>query len=138
MNYKILSYLGKINYLQNITTIINFDYRKYLIYYFYNRVRLNIEKFVVQNEILLLEPVSFTLLIKRNLSSAWFTSIPDIDMSGRLNKINILISKEDYITAMKVLEKNLGETVEDKKFTASVNKKKVEIEVLHHRPGRYE
>ncbi|XP_026298323.1 vacuolar protein sorting-associated protein 13 isoform X3 [Apis mellifera] len=102
-----------------------------------SRVRLNIEKFVVQNEILLLEPVSFTLLIKRNLSSAWFTSIPDIDMSGRLNKINILISKEDYITAMKVLEKNLGETVEDKKFTASVNKKKVEIEVLHHRPDKF-
>lgn len=138
MNYKILSYLGKSNYLQNIT-IINFDNRKYLvIYYFYNRVRLNIEKFLVQNEILLLEPVSFTLLIKRNLSTAWFTSIPDIDMSGRLNKINILISKEDYATAMKVLEKNLGETVEDKKFIASVNKKKVEIEVLHHRPGRYE
>lgn len=93
------------------------------------------EKFAIENEILLLEPVSFTLLIKRNLSTAWFTSIPDIDMSGRLNKINILISKEDYATALKVLEKNLGETVEDTKLTASVSQseKKLEVEVLQHR-----
>ncbi|OAD52957.1 Vacuolar protein sorting-associated protein 13A, partial [Eufriesea mexicana] len=100
-----------------------------------SRVRLNMEKFTVENEILLLEPVSFTLLMKRNLSTAWFTSIPDIDMSGRLNKINILISKEDYATTMKVLEKNLGETVEDKKLTTSINQaeKKLEVEVLQHR-----
>lgn len=93
------------------------------------------EKFAIENEILLLEPVSFTLLIKRNLSTAWFTSIPDIDMSGRLNKINILISKEDYATALKVLEKNLSETVEDTKLTASVSQseKKLEVEVLQHR-----
>lgn len=104
-------------------------------YYFYNSVRLNMEKFAIENEILLLEPVSFTLLIKRNLSTAWFTSIPDIDMSGRLNKINILISKEDYATTLKVLEKNLGETVEDTKLTASVSQseKKLEVEVLQHR-----
>lgn len=95
--------------------------------------------FAIENEILLLEPVSFTLLIKRNLSTAWFTSVPDIDMSGRLNKINILISKEDYATAMRVLEKNLGETAEDKKFTANVNQseKKLEVEVLqHHQSGK--
>lgn len=93
------------------------------------------EKFAIENEILLLEPVSFTLLIKRNLSTAWFTSIPDIDMSGRLNKINILISKEDYATALKVLERNLGETVEDTKLTTSVSQseKKLEVEVLQHR-----
>lgn len=95
------------------------------------------EKFTVENEILLLEPVSFTLLMKRNLSTAWFTSIPDIEMSGRLNKINILISKEDYATAMKVLEQNLDEAVEDKPFTSNVNQgdKKLEVEVLQHRPS---
>ncbi|CAK9800782.1 Intermembrane lipid transfer protein Vps13, partial [Anthophora quadrimaculata] len=100
-----------------------------------SRVKLNMEKFSIEHEILLLEPVSFTLLIKRNLSTAWFTSIPDIDMSGRLNKISILISKEDYATALKVLAENLGETVEDKKLTSSVNQseKKVEVEVLQHR-----
>lgn len=79
------------------------------------RVRLNTEKFISENEVLLLEPVTFTLLMKRNLSTAWFTAIPDIDMSGRLNKINLLLSKEDYATILKVLEQNLGETFEDPK-----------------------
>lgn len=80
-----------------------------------SRVRLNTKQFTSENEVLLLEPVTFTLLMKRNLSTAWFTSIPDIDMFGRLNKINLLLSKEDYITVLKVLEQNLGETVEDSK-----------------------
>ncbi|XP_015584675.1 vacuolar protein sorting-associated protein 13 isoform X2 [Cephus cinctus] len=78
-----------------------------------SRVRLNKDNFVLENEVLLLQPVSFTLLIKRNLSTAWFTSIPDIDMSGRLNLIELLLSQEDYAMVMKVLEGNLGETIED-------------------------
>lgn len=80
-----------------------------------SRIRLNVEKFTSENEVLLLEPVTFTLLIKRNLSTAWFTSIPDIEMSGRLNKINLLLSKEDYATILKVLEQNLSESFEDAK-----------------------
>ncbi|EFN74999.1 Vacuolar protein sorting-associated protein 13A [Camponotus floridanus] len=84
------------------------------------RVRLNTEKFINENEVLILEPVTFTLLMKRNLSTAWFTAIPDIDMSGRLNKINLLLSKEDYATILKVLEQNLGETFEDSKLVQPV------------------
>lgn len=98
------------------------------------------EKFAVESEILLLEPLTFTLLIKRNLSTAWFTSIPDIEMSGRLNKINILISKEDYATALKVLEENLGEMAEDIKVLQNVsqNEKQFEVEVLqHHQDGKF-
>ncbi|XP_039312283.1 vacuolar protein sorting-associated protein 13 isoform X2 [Solenopsis invicta] len=85
-----------------------------------SRIRLNMEKFTSENEVLLLEPVTFTLLMKRNLSTAWFTTIPDIDMSGRLNKINLLLSKEDYATILKVLEQNLGETFEDSKPVQAV------------------
>ncbi|XP_035721159.1 vacuolar protein sorting-associated protein 13-like isoform X2 [Vespa mandarinia] len=81
------------------------------------RIRLNKIEFTIENQVLLLEPVSFTLLMKRNLSTAWFTSIPDIDMSGRLNKINLLLSQEDYATIMKVLEENLGESMEEPKPT---------------------
>ncbi|XP_053986716.1 intermembrane lipid transfer protein Vps13 isoform X2 [Hylaeus volcanicus] len=106
-----------------------------------SRVKLNMEQFAVENEILLLEPVSFTFLIKRNLSTAWFTAIPDIDMSGRLNKINVLISKEDYVTALKVLEENLGETAEDTKAVQTVGQteKKLEVEVLqHHQSDKFE
>nr|XP_012140992.1 PREDICTED: vacuolar protein sorting-associated protein 13C isoform X2 [Megachile rotundata] len=99
-----------------------------------SRVKLNLEKFSIEHEILLLEPVSFTLLMKRNLSTSWFTSIPDIDMSGRLNKINILLSKEDYTTALKVLEENLNETVEDKTAAHNIHQteKKFEVEVVQH------
>ncbi|KAI4483365.1 hypothetical protein M0802_013464 [Mischocyttarus mexicanus] len=82
-----------------------------------SRIRLNKIELTIENEVLLLEPVSFTLLMKRNLSTAWFTSIPDIDMYGRLNKINLLLSQEDYATLMKVLEENLGETIEEPKST---------------------
>nr|XP_050858456.1 intermembrane lipid transfer protein Vps13 isoform X2 [Vespula vulgaris] len=81
------------------------------------RIRLNKIEFTIENQVLLLEPVSFTLLMKRNLSTAWFTSIPDIDMFGRLNKINLLLSQEDYATIMKVLEENLGESIEESKPT---------------------
>ncbi|KAG5312576.1 VP13A protein, partial [Acromyrmex insinuator] len=91
-----------------------------------SRVRLNTKQFTSENEVLLLEPVTFTLLMKRNLSTAWFTSIPDIDMFGRLNKINLLLSKEDYITVLKVLEQNLGETVEDSKSIQPVYKYEID------------
>lgn len=84
---------------------------------FFVRIRLNKIEFTIENQVLLLEPVSFTLLMKRNLSTAWFTSIPDIDMFGRLNKINLLLSQEDYATIMKVLEENLGESIEESKPT---------------------
>lgn len=51
--------------------------------------------------------------MKRNLSTSWYTSIPDIDMSGRLKKIELLLSHEDYTTALNVLQENLGETFDD-------------------------
>ncbi|CAG5075993.1 Similar to Vps13: Vacuolar protein sorting-associated protein 13 (Drosophila melanogaster) [Cotesia congregata] len=75
-----------------------------------SRVRLT-ENFQMENEILLLQPVSFGLLIKRNLSS-WYTSIPDIDMYGRLKQIEVLLSKQDYAMILKVLEENLNESDE--------------------------
>ncbi|KAL0119958.1 hypothetical protein PUN28_007968 [Cardiocondyla obscurior] len=93
-----------------------------------SRVRLNMEKFTSENEVLLLEPVTFTLLMKRNLSTTWFTAIPDIDMSGRLNKINLLLSKEDYITILKVLDQNLNETFEDLKPVQQVQSPTVKSE----------
>ena len=74
---------------------------------------MNIDSFSAENEVLLLQPVSFTLLLKRNLSTSWFKSVPDIDMSGRLNKINLLLSHEDYLMIMNVLSENLGETFEE-------------------------
>lgn len=80
------------------------------------RVKVNPIDFAAEKEVLLLQPVSFALIIKRNLSTAWFTAIPDIDMSGRLKKIELSISQEDYATIMRVLSENLGETIDDPEY----------------------
>lgn len=62
---------------------------------------------------LLLQPVSFILQIKRNLSAAWYRAIPDVEMSGRLKRIDVLLNQEDYGTIMTTLSENLGEGAED-------------------------
>lgn len=77
------------------------------------RITLDVESFAEEDELLLLQPVSFTLLLKRNLSTNWFKSVPDIDMSGRMNEIHLLLSHEDYLMIMTVMDENLGEQSED-------------------------
>ncbi|XP_043267936.1 vacuolar protein sorting-associated protein 13 isoform X2 [Venturia canescens] len=105
-----------------------------------SRVLLNEENFVSKNEVLLLQPVSFTLLMKRNLSTAWFKSIPDIDMSGKLNTIELLLSQEDYATILRVLEENLGEAMEEPNQTQSVvrNTRKTMIEDTQKSTTKFE
>ncbi|KAJ8665252.1 hypothetical protein QAD02_006914 [Eretmocerus hayati] len=78
-----------------------------------SRVRVNKERFEAENEVLLLQPVSFSLLLKRNLSASWYCEIPDIEMSGRLKRIDLLINQEDYATVMATLSENLGEKIEE-------------------------
>lgn len=41
----------------------------------------------VSNDGNILDPTSFALIIKRNLSSSWYKEIPELDVSGRLNSI---------------------------------------------------
>ncbi|XP_044002668.1 vacuolar protein sorting-associated protein 13 isoform X3 [Aphidius gifuensis] len=87
-----------------------------------SRIRINIDNFTMENEVLLLQPVSFTLLMKRNLSTSWFTSIPDIEMYGRLKAIELLLSHADYVMMLKVLEENLGESIDDPKPQQQIQK----------------
>ena len=70
---------------------------------------MNKETFTADNEVLLLQPATFSLLLKRNLSSSWFKEIPDIDVLGRINKINMLVSQEDYTMVLQLLNENLSE-----------------------------
>lgn len=35
----------------------------------------------------ILDPTSFALIIKRNLSSGWYKELPELDISGRLKSI---------------------------------------------------
>lgn len=51
----------------------------------------------------ILNPTSFALIIKRNLSSGWYKEIPELDISGRLKSIvvsweenNIYIIRVDW------------------------------------------
>lgn len=56
-----------------------------------SRVELNEnDKNEFHNEKMLLQPTTFKLTVKRNLSSSWYSKIPDIDMSGRMKAIKVI------------------------------------------------
>ncbi|CAH0729406.1 unnamed protein product, partial [Brenthis ino] len=56
----------------------------------------------------LLRPTSFKLFVKRSLSS-WYETLPDLDISGRMNTIAITVGHSDYKSIMKILNQNLQE-----------------------------
>lgn len=37
----------------------------------------------------LLDPISFTVSVKRNLSTTWYTSVADVDISGKIDAIKV-------------------------------------------------
>jgi vacuolar protein sorting-associated protein 13A/C len=55
------------------------------------RAKLDAEAKEVINESLILQPITFGLLMLRNLSAGWYKEVPDIDLSGRLESINVSI-----------------------------------------------
>lgn len=79
----------------------------------------------------MLDPTSFVLIIKRNLSSSWYKEIPEMDISGRLKSIVVCWSclcfarhnatlkiipffqlnlmESDYKMLMMILSKNMSE-----------------------------
>ncbi|XP_041355806.1 vacuolar protein sorting-associated protein 13A-like isoform X2 [Gigantopelta aegis] len=64
---------------------------------------------VVEAECLILEPITISLKIARNLSAAWFHDLPDIDVGGTLEAISVKMSQGDYTIIMKMLDENLKE-----------------------------
>lgn len=42
-----------------------------------------------KNYITIWQPMTFTVLIKRNLSSAWYKALPELDVSGHINVVNV-------------------------------------------------
>ncbi|XP_031336343.1 vacuolar protein sorting-associated protein 13 isoform X2 [Photinus pyralis] len=89
----------------------------------------------IAEKIALLDPVTFTLSIKRNLSSAWYKSIPDIDLSGKINSITVLLAQTDFKMIMSILDGNLSEGDKqdalppEPKQDASITRKLGEIEL---------
>uniref|UniRef100_A0A8C9TCT1 Vacuolar protein sorting 13 homolog A n=1 Tax=Scleropages formosus TaxID=113540 RepID=A0A8C9TCT1_SCLFO len=74
-----------------------------------------------QSEIQLLQPVNLDLSIERNLSSSWYHSIPDNEITAHLKPMNLVLSQEDLTVVLRTLNENLSETsVEKPNVTAAV------------------
>lgn len=52
------------------------------------RIELDLSHKVVKN-CQLLEPVTFVLTVRRNLSSSWYEAVPDIALAGNIKSINV-------------------------------------------------
>ncbi|EAT37516.1 AAEL010508-PA [Aedes aegypti] len=64
---------------------------------------------IVPDQSAVLSPTSFTLIMKRNLSSGWYRDRPDIDISGRLKAVELNFIATDYSVIMLILSKNMTE-----------------------------
>ncbi|XP_063050952.1 vacuolar protein sorting-associated protein 13A [Engraulis encrasicolus] len=65
-----------------------------------------------QSEVELLKPVNLDLSIKRNLSSAWYHNIPDVQIDAHLKPMSLVLSQEDMTVALRTLSENLSESAE--------------------------
>lgn len=45
----------------------------------------------LQNQANILNPTTFALIIKRNLSAGWYKEAPELDVSGRLKTIEVIL-----------------------------------------------
>ncbi|VEN38118.1 unnamed protein product [Callosobruchus maculatus] len=57
----------------------------------------------------LLQPLTFNVKVKRNLSLSWYKAIPDLDISGDIKMIQLKLSQTDYKLVMNILQYNLAE-----------------------------
>ncbi|XP_055373962.1 intermembrane lipid transfer protein Vps13 [Condylostylus longicornis] len=61
----------------------------------------------------ILEPVSFTICVKRNVTHMLFDDQPELDASGHLKSIHVTLHEEDYRLVMSILDKNLSEGLQE-------------------------
>ncbi|NXA51596.1 VP13A protein, partial [Nothocercus julius] len=62
----------------------------------------------LQTEVQLLQPLNLEVIVERNLAAAWYNEIPDIEISGRLKPMNLILSQEDITTILRTLNENIG------------------------------
>ncbi|XP_033726256.1 vacuolar protein sorting-associated protein 13A-like isoform X3 [Pecten maximus] len=62
-----------------------------------------------RGECLILEPVTITLNVTRNLSISWYTDQPEVDITGSMEAIVATMSQGDFKMAMALLDENLNE-----------------------------
>ncbi|XP_027491179.1 vacuolar protein sorting-associated protein 13A isoform X3 [Corapipo altera] len=64
----------------------------------------------LQTEVQLLQPINLEVAVERNLAAAWYNEVPDIEISGRLKPMNLILSQEDITTILRTLNENTGES----------------------------
>ena len=67
------------------------------------------KKLDIQNESLILDPVTVIVSVTRNLSAAIFTEMPAIDITGKMKSVSANLSQKDYSQVMLTLNENLTE-----------------------------
>ncbi|XP_067630378.1 intermembrane lipid transfer protein Vps13 [Eurosta solidaginis] len=67
----------------------------------------------IKSHLNILDPVSCTLIVKRNLSSTWYKEVPEMDISGHLKSIEFNLFMEDYAVIMAILNRNLNEGADE-------------------------
>ncbi|XP_072321339.1 intermembrane lipid transfer protein VPS13C isoform X2 [Eucyclogobius newberryi] len=60
-------------------------------------------------DVQMLQPISFELLVTRNLCYSWYNKIPGIQVQGILHELNMSLGEEDLSLLMKILVHNIGE-----------------------------
>ncbi|KAF6206535.1 hypothetical protein GE061_017769 [Apolygus lucorum] len=56
----------------------------------------------------IIERVSFKLTVQRNLSSGWYTEIPDLELLCEIPAIRIHLNRKNYLSLLRMLDENLG------------------------------
>ncbi|XP_024911459.1 vacuolar protein sorting-associated protein 13C [Cynoglossus semilaevis] len=72
-----------------------------------SRTILNTE--TSQHDVEILQPISFELLVTRNLAASWFTKVPAVQVHGVLRSLNMSLGEEDLGVLMKTFVENIGE-----------------------------
>uniref|UniRef100_A0A8C6JSE6 Uncharacterized protein n=1 Tax=Melopsittacus undulatus TaxID=13146 RepID=A0A8C6JSE6_MELUD len=66
------------------------------------------EQGLLQTEVQLLQPLNLEVIVERNLAAAWYNEVPDIEISGLLKPMNLILSQEDITTILRTLNENIG------------------------------
>ncbi|KAH8237095.1 hypothetical protein KR038_004232 [Drosophila bunnanda] len=61
----------------------------------------------------IMDPMSFTLLVTRNLSFTWYKDLPELSLSGRLKSIELTLLADDFALVMLVMNHNLTEGLDE-------------------------
>ncbi|XP_017078120.1 vacuolar protein sorting-associated protein 13 [Drosophila eugracilis] len=61
----------------------------------------------------MMNPMSCTLSVTRNLSYTWYRDVPELNLSGRLKSIELTLFSDDYALVMMILNRNLSEGLDE-------------------------